>query len=361
MDVLSLLFEEMHLHNVQYISVTAKGTWCLEHLAHDYLTFIIVTQGQIILNYAEQTQIVSDNNMIMLTQALPYRCQSSASLAPSVSRTLMPAHETGQTGLDIKGVKQLPTNIEESPSDKHHVDDAHTEKTTETSFIIVRCQFDKDMATPLLSALPASLPPSTQQRSAYHKVITIGVSFFQLESSLNRPGKINMLNRLASMLMIECIREYIEQLNSGAISKKTKTHQEHRADLASSSATKPKVYEENQPNLLAALKDTYLAKTLYLMHSYPNEPWTMTQLAKEAGLSRTGLNDRFKKVIGITPHVYLSHYRLRLAARYLREEQYSINRISELVGYASDTSFHGAFKRHYGQSPSQYRKAIIQS
>ncbi len=359
MDVLSLLFEELHLHNVQYISVTAKDTWCLEQLAHDYLSFIVVTQGQIVLDYAGQTQIVSDNNMIMLTQALPYRCQSSTSLTASVHRTLIPAHETGETCLDIGGAERLSNNVDDSYDDSKHTDDINTVMTAETAFIIVRCQFDKDMATPLLSALPASLPPPSQQRSAYHQVVTIGVSFFQLESSLNRPGKINMLNRLASMLMIECIRGYVDQLDSGMSSRITNLSH-HQTDLVSTTASKPKGYEENQPNLLAALKDAYLAKTLYLMHSYPNEPWTMALLAKEAGLSRTGLNDRFKKFIGITPHVYLSHYRLRLAARYLREEQYSISRISELVGYASDTSFHGAFKRHYGQSPSQYRKAIVQ-
>lgn len=347
MDVLSLLFEELHLHNVQYISVAAKNSWCLEQSAHNYLTFIIVTQGQIVLDYAGQVQIISANDMVMLTQALPYHCQSSASLTASVSRTMIPAHETGQICLDI-GSADLQSNIDDVPA----------KPVDKTAFIVVRCQFDKDMATPLLSALPASLPPLAQQRSAYHQVITIGVSFFQLESSLNRPGKINMLNRLASMLMIECIREYVEQLDSGQI---TSPPQNHRAEVASAPAHQPKDYEDNQPNVLAALKDAYLAKTLYLMHSYPNEPWTMTQLAKEAGLSRTGLNDRFKKVIGITPHTYLSHYRLRLAARYLREEQYSISRISDLVGYASDTSFHGAFKRHYGQSPSQYRKAIIQT
>ncbi|MGP5101034.1 AraC family transcriptional regulator [Psychrobacter celer] len=53
---------------------------------------------------------------------------------------------------------------------------------------------------------------------------------------------------------------------------------------------------------------------------------------------------------------YLIDYRLRLAARYLRLQQNSISRISELVGYASDSTFSQAFKRVYGVSPKAYRQ-----
>ncbi len=204
-----------------------------------------------------------------------------------------------------------------------------------------------------------------------------------------------MLERLASMLMIECIREYVEQLKTAStialiknpmatlIADSMTTQQE--ISIANST-TKPvdawvdnpwqlsaetqsggsdddslfnTIKEENSGNWLAALKDPYLSKTLYLMHSYPQEAWTLQGLAKESGLSRSSLSERFRQLIGITPQAYLNHYRLRLAARFLRQEQYSIGKISELVGYASDHSFSGAFKRRYGQSPSNYRKDFI--
>ena len=53
-------------------------------------------------------------------------------------------------------------------------------------------------------------------------------------------------------------------------------------------------------------------------------------------------------------------YRLRLAARYLRLQQNSISRISELVGYASASTFSQAFKRVYGVSPKDYRQQYQQ-
>lgn len=160
-----------------------------------------------------------------------------------------------------------------------------------------------------------------------------------------------MLARLASMLMIECIREYVESLESSL--QVARINRSDKAPLLEG------ISIENSGHWLMAIKDPYLSKTLYLMHSYPSESWTLQRLAKESGLSRSALSVRFKALIGITPQAYFSQYRLRLAARHLRQEQYSISKISELVGYASDHSFSGAFKRRYGQSPSHYRRDYV--
>lgn len=182
-----------------------------------------------------------------------------------------------------------------------------------------------------------------------------------------------MLERLAGMLMIECIREYVEQLEMASgfndninhttdnVLNSTPSWIDHPwqidNDADNSGENNVTSNGDENSNWLAALKDPCLSDTLYLMHRYPEDAWTLQGLAKASGLSRSGLNERFKQLVGITPLAYLSHYRLRLAARFLRQEQYSISKISELVGYASDHSFSGAFKRRYGQSPSHYRKA----
>lgn len=384
MDILSRLFDEMHLQQVQYISVHASGEWQLAQSKQDYLTFIVVRSGKLVLNYANSYQTISANNMVMLTSQQPYCCQPRETLSKAAAVTSMPPHTEGQMKLQINQVK----------ADKESKDNQDKDRKV-VKFIVVRSRFDVDMARPLLSSLPLSLPPPTQQHSAYNEVVRIGLQFFQLEVSLQRPGKTTMLERLASMLMIECIREYVEQLKTAST-----THlRDNSGELSDNKAAKREgllwqqsawqIYkttngellqtsknEENNNNgalrgtninsisdngnWLAALKDPYLAKTLYLMHSYPGESWTLQDLAKESGLSRSSLSERFKQLIGITPQAYFSHYRLRLAARYLRQEQYSISKISELVGYASDHSFSGAFKRRYGHSPSHYRKAFME-
>ncbi len=368
MDILSRLFDEMHLQSVQYISIYTSGAWRLEQPQQEYLTFIVMVKGAVFLHYANSVQSITANNMMMLTSQGGYVCQSAASLVQPYSSFSLPTHEEGQIDLMAQ--------------------DGVTATTAETHFIIVRSQFDAHMARPLLSALPTSLPTPSQKHSAYNDVVSIGLQFFQLEVGLQRPGKTTMLARLAGMLMIECIRKYVEQLDTASVliadvkydkdawvdtpwQIATNHDEAFKPDLDPAINLKAKKSdndskplgstEHGSGNWLAALKDPYLSKTLYLMHRYPEEAWTIQRLAAESGLSRSGLNERFKALIGITPQAYLSHYRLRLAARFLRQEQYSISKISALVGYASDNSFNGAFKRRYGQSPSHYRKAFIQA
>ena len=77
-------------------------------------------------------------------------------------------------------------------------------------------------------------------------------------------------------------------------------------------------------------------------------------------MSRSSFAERFKQVVGKPPLTYLIDYRMRLAARYLRLQQNSISRISELVGYSSDSTFSQAFKRVYGVSPRHYRQQSMQ-
>ncbi|MGE6795249.1 AraC family transcriptional regulator [Psychrobacter okhotskensis] len=377
MDILSRLFDEMHLQKVQYITVNARGSWQLvQSRQDDYLSFIVVISGEVHLCYGNDNndrQVITANNMMMLTTQDSYVCQSAPMVSNLTAKTIMPAHTEGQIGLEIDNTDSGHKIIAQG----NHVQTKHTQtnhmQDNETQFIVVRSQFDTDMARPLLSALPASLPPVTQKHSAYNDVVNIGLQFFLLEVSLQRPGKTTMLERLAGMLMIECIREYVEQLEMASGFNDSINHATDNTldstpswidhpwqiniDADNSGENNAIRNGDEKCNWLAALKDPYLSNTLYLMHRYPEDAWTLQSLAKASGLSRSGLNERFKQSVGITPLAYLSHYRLRLAARFLRQEQYSISKISELVGYASDHSFSGAFKRRYGQSPSHYRKS----
>jgi AraC-like DNA-binding protein len=159
-------------------------------------------------------------------------------------------------------------------------------------------------------------------------MLELGVKFLALESEQNRLGKMTIINRIASILMIECVRNYIEDL------------------------------PEATDNWLKAVKDPYLAKALAVMHDRPETNWTIHKLAEVAGMSRSSFAEHFREVVGVPPLTYLTDYRLRLAARYLRLQENSISRISELVGYASDSTFSQAFKRVYKMSPRKYRQSF---
>jgi AraC-like DNA-binding protein len=108
---------------------------------------------------------------------------------------------------------------------------------------------------------------------------------------------------------------------------------------------------------LRAVADKRIAPALRLMHAEPGRAWKLGQLAKTAAMSRTAFAVHFKAVAGVAPLTYLTHWRMRLAERALREENVSVSVLARSLGYASDSAFSNAFKRVVGSAPRLYRGA----
>ncbi len=87
------------------------------------------------------------------------------------------------------------------------------------------------------------------------------------------------------------------------------------------------------------------------------EPLGVEDMARAASLSRSHFSERFKQAFGISPHAYLLTRRLERAASMLRNTDYSVAYICVSVGLASVGSFTTSFKRAYGKTPTEYRRA----
>jgi len=83
---------------------------------------------------------------------------------------------------------------------------------------------------------------------------------------------------------------------------------------------------------------------------------TTAHLASVAHLSTRQLNELFRCQIGMTPHHYLTELRMQESWRLLEQSDLSIQRIADAVGYRSLASFSDRFSRHFGKSPSQFRR-----
>ncbi|MGH1345807.1 MAG: cupin domain-containing protein [Nannocystales bacterium] len=104
-----------------------------------------------------------------------------------------------------------------------------------------------------------------------------------------------------------------------------------------------------------ALRDRQIARALEVMHGNPATPWTVEQLAAEAGMSRPVFARRFRNLTGRGPASYLVDLRLRRGSSLLRTTERPLAEIADEVGFASAFSFSRAFKRMVGVSPSHYR------
>lgn len=151
------------------------------------------------------------------------------------------------------------------------------------------------------------------------------IRFSVNEADASRAGGEAVLAKLSEVLFVETLRAYIALL------------------------------PPEQTGWLAGARDSEVGKTLALMHRSPAHPWTIASLAKEAGVSRSVLAERFRHYLNEPPMAYLTRWRLQLGAEMLASTSYSVAQIASEVGYESEAAFNRAFKREFTLPPARFR------
>ena len=100
----------------------------------------------------------------------------------------------------------------------------------------------------------------------------------------------------------------------------------------------------------------HVGRAIALMHARPAEPWTIDELGKQVGLSRSALHERFIELVGQPPMQYLTSWRMQRGAQLLREGKATVATIAQEVGYDSEAAFARAFKRSVGLPPAAWRR-----
>jgi AraC-like DNA-binding protein len=182
---------------------------------------------------------------------------------------------------------------------------------------------------PLIEALPPILhiPSSDTAHSSWLKEFT---RFAVMEANQKRMGGSGILSKLGELMFAELVRRYVESLPAESL------------------------------GWLGGLRDRYIGRALNLMHAEPTRAWTLQELAREAGLSRSSFAERFTGYVGIPPMQYLQKWRLQIAASRLVDGA-SIASIAADVGYESEAAFSRAFKRVIGESPADWRNTRMAS
>jgi AraC-like DNA-binding protein len=111
-----------------------------------------------------------------------------------------------------------------------------------------------------------------------------------------------------------------------------------------------------QTGWLAGLRDPFVGKALSLLHGAPAQNWTIEELAKEIGLSRSVLAERFADLVGIPPMQYLAKWRMQIASGLLSGGNARMATVAAEIGYESEAAFSRAFKKMVGVPPSVWRR-----
>ena len=114
--------------------------------------------------------------------------------------------------------------------------------------------------------------------------------------------------------------------------------------------------ERTLPGLLRGLADPRLAAALRAMHGDVGRAWTVPDLARVAGMSRSAFFERFARALGTRPMEYLARWRMSLARDMLRHGGHTLDEIAETIGYSCASTFSTAFSRHTGSPPGRFMR-----
>ena len=134
--------------------------------------------------------------------------------------------------------------------------------------------------------------------------------------------------RQAELFLAQAIRDYVEHLPTGS------------------------------RGWLKGLADPAVSRALSIIHKRYAEDLEVEALAREVGVSRSVLGERFVELIGEPPMRYCARWRMRIAANLLRYSQDNSASIAFAVGFQSEAAFNRAFKREYGEPPASWRRRV---
>jgi AraC-like DNA-binding protein len=314
-DVLSEVLQAVRLRGAVFFDVDARSPWVAEAPPAEQLLSRVMPGSQHLIPYHVVTEGSCWGGLTDETHTKVEK--GSVVVFPHGDAHVMGSRPgmRAEPGLEIYERpfhQQLPRAVS--------FDGAGTELTT------LVCGFlgcDVLPFNPLLSALPKVLIVADGATEGW---ISRFIELARVESRQRRPGGEAVLAKLSELMFIEVVRRHLE-------------------------AQSP-----DQSGWLAGLRDEQVGRALALLHARTSEAWSVDSLAREVGMSRSALAERFSKYMGEGPIQYLARWRMQVAAFKLAEGNETIASIASQSGYESEAAFSRAFKRLVGVPPAAWRK-----
>ena len=318
MDALSDVLRVAHLTGGVFLHADFFEPWCIaariprEHCgpalgpASHLIIYHYVIEGELRIRVDggdDKTLVIRDGEIVILPRNDPHMMGSDLSLTPVLGRDVVQPPKGG-------GLYSI-----------HHGGNG---KRTRMICGFLGCASAE--GNPVISTLPSILKLNVEQGAAAEWIRST-FQYAAEEVSAGRPGSETVLAKLSELLFVETVRRHAETLPDG------------------------------QTGWLAGLREPYVARALALLHRDIARRWTVDELGREAGLSRSALADRFIRLIGVPPMHYLANWRMQVAAERLRNTSASLAQVAEIVGYDSEAAFSRAFKKAFGMAPATWRRS----
>ena len=317
-DVLSDLLRTVRLTGAAFFDVVGLDPWVAEQPPRDVLlprilpgaehliAYHVVTEGRCYASLVGSPPIlVEAGEVVVFTRGDPHVMSS----APGMRADPIPADQ-----LDAILAGQLPFFVSYG-----------SDGAVATKLVCGYLACDARPFNPLVDSLPPVIKtgsPKPDDAGWLSQFIRVAVQ----ESANKRAGGESVLAKLSELMFIEVVRRHLEALPA------------------------------EQAGWLAGLRDPQVGKALSLMHERPAYNWTIEELAKQVGQSRSVIAERFAFLVGTPPLHYLAHWRMQIASEALNSGNANIASIAAGIGYESEAAFSRAFKKIMGVPPSVWRR-----
>ena len=118
-----------------------------------------------------------------------------------------------------------------------------------------------------------------------------------------------------------------------------------------------KIYPNHENKMIA--KNSMAELVVDFLSSRVYDTTSLEDICKQFYIGNTQLNAIFTEYTGISPIQYYNRLKIEEAKKLIREDNYSISQISELLNYSGVQNFSRAFKDAVGFSPREYKKSIL--
>ncbi len=106
-----------------------------------------------------------------------------------------------------------------------------------------------------------------------------------------------------------------------------------------------------------SVEDPHLADALHFIHDHLDEPFGIDRVVRATSISRRQLEMRFRRLLGCTPHDYLSRKRVEQVKQLLAAPgKIKLHKLAMACGFPDAKRMRLVFKRVTGMTPIKYRQ-----
>ncbi len=299
MDPLSDVLSVLKPRSFFSAGLDAGGDWSLSFPAHEGIKFNAVLRGAcwVSVDGYPETQRLEAGDCFLLTRGRPFTLATDLALDPVDCRTIYDAAQDGIATCNGGG-----------------------------DFFLIggRFAFAGDHAAMLFRALAPIV--HVRESSSHASVLRWSLDQLALELRNRELGGGLVAEHLAHIMLVQALRLHLTSSATGGV------------------------------GWFFALSDPHIGATVRAMHADPAHRWTLEELGRLSGMSRTIFAQKFKERVGMTPMEYLTRWRMLIAGDRLRNSNENVASIALSLGYESESAFSMAFKRTMNCSPKQYQR-----